>query len=138
MRAVVKEFIEANIGDIDITDYYTLFNTWYLHYVEEDKSKDYENLAELFKVFNSAGIDLYKDSEYARKQIIAEYMYEYIDDVLSTDPTRLQIALPEVIKQLNSKLDISLIELNNIFKQVGQHIQGSFDVRLEPFKIVRN
>ena len=134
MLQVVKEYIDV----IDEENWTQLFNNWYLQCSSESRSDDYDNLAELFKVFNSVGIDLYKDSEYARKQIIAEYMYEYIDDVLSTDPTRLQIALPEVIKQLNSKLDISLIELNNIFKQVGQHIQGSFDVRLEPFKIVRN
>lgn len=138
MRAVVKEFIEDTIFLVECEDYYELFTLWYLHYVEEGHSKDYENLNELFNVFDSAGIDLFHASERARKDIIAEHMYEYIYDILDNDPTAVEIPLPDVIKHLNSKLHISLIDLNNIFKQVGQHIQGSFNVRIEPFKIVRN
>ena len=138
MRAVVKEFIEDAIDLIDAQEYHELFTLWYLHYTEEGRIGDSDNLTELFQVLEKAGVDIYKASEYARKEIIAEHMYEYIYDILDTDPDVIQIELPSVIGALRSKLDISLIELNNIFKQVSQHIQGSFDVRREPFKIVRN
>lgn len=138
MRAVVKEFIEATIDLIEAEEYQELFNLWYLHYVEEERIGDRDNLIELFHVLEKANTDIHKDSEHARKQIIAEYMYEYIYDLLDTDPDANTITLPDVVGALRSKLDVSLIDLNNIFKQVAQHIQGSFDIRIEPFKIVRN
>ena len=139
MRAIVKEFIEATVDLIDSEEYYEMFTLWYFQFVEEGHSKDYVNLDELFKVFDSAGIDLFHASEHARKDVIAEHMYEYIYDILDNDPTIVEIKLPDVIKHLNSKLYISLIDLNKIFKQVAQHIQSSFDVRIAaPFKIVRN
>ena len=137
MRAVVKEFIEDTIDLIDAQEYHELFTLWYLHYTEEGRIGDRDNLTELFHVLEKAGINIYKASEYARKEIIAEHMYEYIYDILDTDPDISTIELPTVVGALRSKLDVSLIDLNNIFKQVGQHIQGSFDVRLDPFKIVR-
>ena len=135
----VQDFIESTIDLIEKQEYHQVFTIWYLQYYNgEGLGGDYRNLQELFKIFETSGIDLYTDSEKARKDIIAGYMYDYIDDVLTNDLDVSEITLPEVIKELNSKLHISLIDLNNIFKEVAQHIQGSFNVRIEPFKIVRN
>ena len=138
MRAVVKEFIEDTVDLIEAQEYHELFTLWYLHYTEEGRIGDRDNLTELFKVLEKAGVDIYKSSEYARKEIIAEHMYEYMYDILDNDPDVSTIDLPSVVGALRSKLDISLIDLNDIFKQVTQRIQGSFNVRREPFKIVRN
>ena len=109
----VQDFIESTIDLIEKQEYHEVFTIWYLHYYDgEGLGKDYQNLQELFKVFEAADIDLYKDSEEARKDIVAEHMYEYLDDILANDPDVLEITLPEVIKHLNSKLSISLIDLN--------------------------
>ena len=135
----VQEFIESTIDLIDKQEYHEVFTIWYLHYYDgSDLGKDYQNLQELFKVFEAADIDLYADSEEARKDIIAEHMYDYIDHVLANDPDVSEITLPEVIKHLNSKLSISLIDLNNLFKEVSSSLSGRYDITRLPFKIQRN
>ena len=135
----VQEFIESTIDLIDKQEYHEVFTIWYLHYYDgSGLGKDYQNLQELFNVFNAADIDLYADSEEARKDIIAEHMYDYIDHVLANDPDVSEITLPEVIKHLNSKLSISLIELNNLFKEVSSSLSGRYDITRLPFKIQRN
>ncbi len=135
----VQEFIESTIDLIEKQEYHEVFTIWYLYYYDGQGPRgDYPNLQELFKVFDSIDIDLCRESETARKDIISEHMYEYIDDILANDSDTSEIRLPDVLKHLNSHLDLSLIDLNNMFKQVGQHIQGSFNVRIEPFKLVRN
>ena len=135
----VQEFIESTIDLIDKQEYHEVFTIWYLHYYDEKGlGGDYQNLQELFKVFEAADIDLYADSEEARKDIIAEHMYDYIDHVLANDPDVSEITLPEVIKHLNSKLSISLIELNNLFKEVSSSLSGRYDITRLPFKIQRN
>ena len=135
----VQEFIESTIDLIDKKEYHEVFTIWYLHYYDgEGLGKDYQNLQELFNVFNAADIDLYADSEKARKEIIAEHMYDYIEDVLSNDSDASEITLPVVIKHLNSKLGISLIDLNNLFKDVTQKLSARYDIIRLPFKIQRN
>ena len=135
----VQEFIESTIDLIDKQEYHEVFTMWYLHYYDaEGLGKDYQNLQELFKVFEAADIDLYADSEEARKDIIAEHMYDYLDHVLANDLDVSEITLPEVIKHLNSKLSISLIELNNLFKEVSSSLSGRYDITRLPFKIQRN
>lgn len=135
----VQEFIESTIDLIDKKEYHEVFTIWYLHYYDRGGlGKDYQNLQELFNVFNAADIDLYADSEKARKEIIAEHMYDYIEDVLSNDSNASEITLPEVIKHLNSKLGISLIDLNNLFKDVTQRLSARYDIIRLPFKIQRN
>ena len=135
----VQEFIESTIDLIDKQEYHEVFTIWYLHYYDgEGLGKDYQNLQELFNVFNAANIDLYADSEEARKDIIAEHMYDYIDHVLANDPDVSEITLPEVIKHLNSKLSISLIDLNNLFKEISSSLSGRYDITRLPFKIQRN
>lgn len=135
----VQEFIESTIDLIDKKEYHEVFTTWYFHYYDgEDTRSDSQNLQELFNVFNAADIDLYEDSEKARKEIIAEHMYDYIDDILSNDSDASEITLPEVIKHLNSKLSISLIDLNNLFKDVTQRLSARHDIIRLPFKIQRN
>ena len=112
---------------------------WYFHYYDgEGTRSDSQNLQELFNVFNAADIDLYVDSEKDRKDIITEHMYDYIDDILSNDSDVSEITLPEVIKHLNSKLGISLIDLNNLFKDVTQRLSARSDIIRLPFKIQRN
>lgn len=138
MKELVKSFIEDNIYLLEKEEYYEAFSLWYYHYSGESTYHDRENMSELFSIFNKAEIDLEAKSLYDRKQVIGEQMYEYIEDVLNNDPTFVSIDLPTVIKHLNSKLNISLIELNSIFKDVAKHIMPSHNVRLEPFKIVRN
>ena len=134
----VQEFIESTIDLIEKQEYHEVFTIWYLHYYDgEGLGKDYQNLQELFKVFEAADIDLYHDSEEVRKDIIAEHMYDYIDDVLANDPDVSEITLPEVIKHLNSKLSISLIDLNNLFKEVTSSLSGRYDIIRLPFKIQR-
>ena len=132
----VQEFIESTIDLIEKQEYHEVFTIWYLHYY--DGEDDRQNLQELFNVFNAADIDLYVDSEEARKDIIAEHMYDYIDDVLANDPDVFEITLPEVVKHLNSKLSIGLIELNNLFKDVSSSLSGRYDITRLPFKIQRN
>ena len=135
----VQEFIESTIDLIEKQEYHEVFTIWYLHYYDgEGLGGDYQNLQELFKIFEAADIDLYNDSEAARKDIIAEHMYDYLDDVLANDPDVSEITLPEVIKHLNSKLSISLIELNNLFKEVSSSLSGRYDITRLPFKIQRN
>ena len=135
----VQEFIESTIDLIEKQEYHEAFTIWYLHYYDgEGLGGDYQNLQELFKIFEAADIDLYNDSEAARKDIIAEHMYDYIDDVLANDPDVSEITLPEVIKHLNSKLSISLIDLNNLFKEVSSSLSGRYDITRLPFKIQRN
>ena len=135
----VQEFIESTIDLIDKKEYHEVFTIWYLHYYDgEGTRSDSQNLQELFNVFNAADIDLYADSEKARKEIIAEHMYDYIEDVLSNDSDASEITLPEVIKHLNSKLGISLIDLNNLFKDVTQRLSARYDIIRLPFKIQRN
>ena len=135
----VQEFIESTIDLIEKKEYHSVFNTWYFHYYDgEGTRSDSQNLQELFNVFNAADIDLYADSEKARKEIIAEHMYDYIQDVLSNDSAASEITLPEVIKHLNSKLSISLIDLNNLFKDVTQRLSARYDIIRLPFKIQRN
>ena len=138
MKEIVKAFIEDNINLLENEEYYEVFSLWYYHYSGDTTYHDQENMSELFSIFNKAGIDLEAKSLYDRKQVICEQMYEYIEDVLTNDPTTLIVDLPNVIKHLNSKLNISLIDLNKIFKDVAKHILPSHNVRLEPFKIVRN
>ena len=135
----VQEFIESTIDLIEKKEYHSVFTTWYFHYYNgEGTRSDSQNLQELFNVFNAADIDLYADSEKARKEIIAEHMYDYIEDVLSNDSNASEITLPEVIKHLNSKLGISLIDLNNLFKDVTQRLSARYDIIRLPFKIQRN
>jgi hypothetical protein len=135
----VQEFIESTIDLIEKQEYHEVFTIWYVQYYDgSGLGKDYQNLQELFSVFNAADIDLYADSEEARKDIIAEHMYDYIDHVLSNDPDVSEITLPEVIKHLNSKLSISLIDLNNLFKEVSSSLSGRYDITRLPFKIQRN
>ena len=135
----VQDFIESTIDLIEKQEYHEVFTIWYLHYYDrKGLGKDYQDLQELFKVFEAADIDLYADSEEARKDIIAEHMYDYIDHVLANDPDVSEITLPEVIKHLNSKLSISLIELNNLFKEVSSSLSGRYDITRLPFKIQRN
>lgn len=134
----VQEFIESTIDLIEKQEYHEVFTIWYIHYYDgSGLGKDYQNLQELFNVFNTAGIDLYADSEEARKDIIAEHMYDYLDHVLANDSDVSEITLPEVIKHLNSKLSISLIELNNLFKEVSSSLSGRYDITRLPFKIQR-
>lgn len=135
----VQEFIESTIDLIEKQEYHQVFTVWYLHYYDgEGLGKDYQNLQELFNVFNAVNIDLYADSEEARKDIIAEHMYDYLDHVLANEPDVFEITLPEVIKHLNSKLSISLIDLNNLFKEVSSSLSGRYDITRLPFKIQRN
>jgi hypothetical protein len=134
----VQEFIESTIDLIEKQEYHEVFTIWYLHYYDgEGLGKDYQNLQELFKVFDAVDINLYKESESARKDIIAEHMYEYLDDILANDPDVSEIDLPEVIKHLNSKLSVSLIDLNNLFKDVSQRLSNTYDIVRLPFKIQR-
>lgn len=138
MKHHVQEFIESTIDLIEKQEYHEVFTIWYLHYYDEKGlGGDYQNLQELFKVFDSVEIDLYKESEEARKDIVAEHMYDYIDDVLANDPDVNEITLPEVLKHINSKLNISLIDLNNLFKEVGSRLSGNYDINILPFRIVR-
>ena len=135
----VQEFIESTIDLIEKQEYHEVFTIWYLHYTNgKFSSKDSENLEELFKVFESAGIDLYNESEDARKDIIAEHMYDYVDDVLNNDPDAYEITLPDVLRQLNSRLSISPIELNNIFKNTARKISKTHNIIILPFKIRKN
>ena len=135
----VQEFIESTIDLIEKKEYHEVFTIWYIHYYDgSGLGKDHQNLQELFNVFTAADIDLYKESEEARKDIIAEHMYDYIDDVLANDPDVREITLPEVLKHLNSKLNINLIDLNKLFKGVILSLSGRYDITILPFKIVRN
>ena len=135
----VQEFIESTIDLIEKKEYHEVFTIWYLHYYDgEGTRNDSQNLQELFNVFNAADIDLYVDSEKDRKDIITEHMYDYIDHILSNDPDVSEITLPEVIKHLNSKLGINLIDLNNLFKDVTQRLSARYDIIRLPFKLQRN
>ena len=134
----VQEFIESTIDLIEKQEYHELFTIWYLHYYDgEDLGRDHQNLQELFKVFDAVDINLYQESEKARKDIIAEHMYDYIDDVLANDPDVSEITLPEVVRHLNSKLSIHLTELNKIFKEVSHKLSKTYDIIILPFKIQR-
>ena len=134
----VQDFIESTIDLIEKQEYHEVFTIWYLHYYDrKGLGTDYQDLKELFNVFNAADIDLYADSEEARKDIIAEHMYDYIEDVLANDPDVYEISLPEVNRHLNSKLGVSLLDLNELFKQVSHRLSASYDIIRLPFKIQR-
>lgn len=138
MTQHVKEFIESTIDLIENEKYHEAFTIWYLHYSNAaDGKSDYQHLEELFQIFNSIGIDLYNKSESARKEIIAEYMYDYIDDVLTNDPDVQEITLPDVVKHLNSKLEVRLITLNELFKEVSTKLSPTHDIIRLPFNIRR-
>ena len=135
----VQEFIESTIDLIEKKEYYEVFTIWYLHYYDSGGllGKDYQNLQELFQIFEAADLNLYNDSEAARKDIIAEHMYDYMDDVLTNDPDVSEITLPEVVRDLNSKLGVSLIDLNNLFKDASQRLSSTHNITRLPFKIQR-
>ena len=134
----VQDFIESTIDLIEKQEYHQVFTIWYIQYYDgEGLGGDYQNLQELFKIFEAADIDLYTESEKARKDIIAGYMYDYIDDVLTNDLDVSEITLPEVIKNLNSKLSVSLIDLNNLFKDVCYKLSSKYDIIIKPFQIER-
>lgn len=137
MNSVVKNFIELTITDIENKSYTQLFSEWYDNHSCVNKTADYNNLNDLFEVFQSVNIDLYHESETARKSIIAEHMFVYIDNLLR-DPYVEEVSLPQIINHLNSKLAINLIDLNNIFKEVAKRISGKHKVLIVPFKIKRN
>lgn len=137
MTDIVKEFIEATIVEIDHENWHDVFETWYEHFADS-KSNDYANLEELFQIFEAADMHVYKESEEARKEIIADKMYEYIDGVLTDDPDVQSISLPDAARHLTSNLHVSLVERNNIFKDIGNKMVLQHPVHLEPFKIVRN
>ena len=138
MRAVVQEFIESTIDLIEKKEYYEVFTTWYLHYYDsEGLGKDYQNIQELFQIFEAVDLNLYNDSEAARKDIIAEHMHDYMDDVLTNDPDVSEITLSEIVRHLNSKLGISLIDLNNLFKDASQRLSSTHNITRLPFKIQR-
>ena len=131
----VQEFIESTIDLIEKKEYHQAFTIWYIHYYDSENDK--LALDELFNIFSTAGLDIYTDSAEARKDIIAEHMYDYIDDVLANDPDVSEIILPDVIRHLNSKLSISLLDLNNLFKDVTASLLGRYDIVRLPFKIQR-
>ena len=134
----VQEFIESTIDLIEKQEYHEAFTIWYLYYYDGQNPRgDYPNLQELFKIFDSVNIDLYRESESARKDIISEHMYDYIDDILDNDPDVSEIRLPDVLRQLNSHLELSLIDLNNLFKEVSQKLSNTYDIVILPFKIQR-
>ena len=134
----VKDFIEATIDLIEKKEYHEVFTIWYLHYYDgSGLGKDHQNLEELFKVFDAIDIDLYKESEEARKDIIAEHMYDYLDDILTNDPDVSEVGLPQVVQNLNSKLDVRLITLNELFKEVTTKLSATHDIIRLPFKIQR-
>lgn len=131
----VKQFIEKNINLLENKKYYNAFTLWYLHYY--DAKTDTASLNELFRVFRTAEIDLDKESEEARRQIIKERMLNYIDNVLGFDPDTTFMTLPDVLKNLRSRLDVRLVELNNLFKECYNELSKRYNIELQPFKIVR-
>lgn len=131
----VKKFIEQNINLLENKKYYNAFTLWYLHYY--DAKTDTASLNELFRVFRTAEIDLDKESEEARKQIIKERMLDYIDNVLEFDPNITFITLPDVLQNLRSRLDVRLTTLNNLFKECYNDLANLHNIELQPFKIVR-
>ena len=134
----VKDFIESTIDLIEKKEYHEVFTIWYLHYYDGGGlGKDYQNLQELFKVFDTVGIDLYTESEEARKDIIAEHIYDYMDDILTNDPDAFEITLPEVTKSLNSKLDVRLTTINELFKEASTKLSAKHDIIRLPFRIQR-
>ena len=134
----VKEFIESTIDLIEKQEYHEAFTIWYLQYYNGDGfGGDSQNLQELFKVFETAGIDLYGESEEARKDIIAGLIYDYLDEILTNDPDVYEIQLPQVIKYLNSRLDVRLITLNELFKSAASKLSTKHDIILQPFKVIR-
>lgn len=135
----VQEFIESTIDLIEKKEYHKVFTIWYLHYYDsEGLGRDYQNLQELFHIFDKVDIDLYGESESARKEIITQYMYDYIEDILINDPHFSEITLPQVTQILNSKLGIRLVDLNNLFIDVAQRLSARYDIIKVPFKIQRN
>lgn len=135
----VQEFIESTIDLIEKKEYHEVFTIWYLHYYSGDGLRsDSQSLQELFHIFDEADINLYEESESARKEIIAQYMYDYIEDILINDPHFSEITFPEVTQILNSRLGIRLIDLNNLFKDVTQKLSARYDIIRLPFKIQRN
>lgn len=135
MTPHVQDFIESNIDLIQNKNYKEAFTIWYLHYSDTTRDSDY--LQELFSIFQHIDIDMYNESLPDRKELISHYMYDYLDDVLDNDPDVDEISLPTVIKHLNSKLDVRLIDLNELFKDVSNRLQNKHDIVRLPFKIKR-
>lgn len=137
MNETVRKFIEEQISYIDAEDWNNLFTMWYLHYADQEGWKDSENINQLFSVFEKAGIPLASVSEPARQDIIYAYMYQYIDDVLTDDPDVAEITMVTVVNKLSSRLDVRLIDLNKIFKEVAQEIAKVHNIEVRPFRILR-
>ena len=139
MTPHVQEFIESTIDLIEKQEYHEVFTIWYIYYSYNGNNRiDNENLMELFKIFEKVGIDLYKESEDARKEIIYEHMYEYIEDILDNDPTTNKVTLPMCLNHLESKLGLSPPKMNNILKDVCTKLnQIRNDVYIIPFGIER-
>lgn len=137
MNETVRKFIEEQISYIDAGNWHKLFEMWYLHYADEERWKDGENLDALFRAFEAAGIALYDESEQIRENILHAYMYQYIDEVLTDDPDVKEITMPTVVNKLASKLDVRLTQLNVIFKTVAAEIALVHDVEIRPFRILR-
>ena len=137
MTEAVRKFIEEQISYIDAGDWNNLFVVWYLHYADPNRRRDEENLDELFRVFETAGVALHSESEQIRKDILHAYMYQYIDAVLTDDPDVKEITMPSVVNKLASKLDVRLTQLNVIFKAVAPEIALMHDIEIQPFRILR-
>lgn len=138
MNPIVKEFIEGTIRYIETDEYHEAFTIWYNNYYSYDKKHDYQNLTELFQVFEKADLDLYAKSEAARKDIIYEHMLDYIEDILNNNPSVTDITFPNVIRHLNSDLYLSLIDRKNLFKDIcNKLVTQRNDITAEPFRIKR-
>lgn len=137
MKAVVKEFIEDTIFLVEDENYYEMFSMWYNHYVDTSSIEDASNLDTLFKTFSAAGIDLYEESEKARKQVLWEHMYDYMQDCLFTTKDE-EITLTDAMSILKSRLYVSAIDINKIFKDAAETLASVFDdLTVAPFKLVR-
>lgn len=137
MNETVKEFIEAAIVEIDNENYEGAFDIWYNHFANIDNNVDYRNLEDLFRTFDSIGIDLYRASEDARKHLIFLYMYKELDDIFTNYPNKKDVSLPQAVKLLNSKLEVRLSEINEIFKGVGRALSKKHNVTITSFHINR-
>ena len=137
MTDLVKEFIEETIRYIETGKYHEVFTIWYNNY-SYDKKHDYQNLTELFQVFEKADLNVYAKSEAARKDIIYEHMLDYIEDILNNDPSVTDITLPDVIRHLNSDLYIGLIDRKNLFKDICKKLlKQRNDITTGPLRITR-
>ena len=64
-------------------------------------------------------------------------MYDIMDNILTNDLEVTRITLPDIVKSLNSKLQVSLVALNEMFKLATSDIAKVHNVRREPFKVIR-